>query len=269
MSRRSAGFTLIEMLVVIGIVAILAAILFPVLSRARESGRRANCLSNLQQISTAMKAYSTDYGGYIVNWCVSHPAVAPTAGWPAPPAVAVRNDPSPGVCTWDISIQRYLKNTDVLRCPSMDNPRTAVGRRGRAYAIARYTQRIITGGEWGPSLGRFEGDIPKPSDTVLLFEKGNNLPGSWGDAAGENVHESHNGPLDVEFDPSPQNTMTNRAGETVNVRPFHLNGKNILFVDGHAKFYQFGQGPFAHKGVVPGTSDEVSGMVWMEGHLPR
>jgi len=58
---RSAGFTLIELLVVIAIIAILAAILFPVFARARESARRANCLSNLKQLGTSFQMYAQDY----------------------------------------------------------------------------------------------------------------------------------------------------------------------------------------------------------------
>jgi prepilin-type N-terminal cleavage/methylation domain-containing protein/prepilin-type processing-associated H-X9-DG protein len=55
------GFTLIELLVVIAILAILAAILFPVFSRARESGRRATCQSNLKQLATGWLMYTQDY----------------------------------------------------------------------------------------------------------------------------------------------------------------------------------------------------------------
>jgi len=52
------GFTLIELLVVIAIIAILAAILFPVFNRARESARRAKCLSNLRQFASAFMMYA-------------------------------------------------------------------------------------------------------------------------------------------------------------------------------------------------------------------
>ena len=48
--RKNRAFTLIEILVVIAIIAILAAILFPVFARARENARRASCQSNMKQI---------------------------------------------------------------------------------------------------------------------------------------------------------------------------------------------------------------------------
>ena len=56
-----SGFTLIELLVVIAIISILAALLFPVFSRAKESGRQTTCKSNLHQISMAFKMYMKDH----------------------------------------------------------------------------------------------------------------------------------------------------------------------------------------------------------------
>ena len=53
MKRR--GFTLLELLFVISIIAILAAILFPVFAGARESARRTTCASNLSQIGSALE----------------------------------------------------------------------------------------------------------------------------------------------------------------------------------------------------------------------
>ncbi len=58
------GFTLIEMLVVIAIIAILVGILFSVFGPVREQARQTQCISNLSQLGIALKAYRTDHGRY-------------------------------------------------------------------------------------------------------------------------------------------------------------------------------------------------------------
>src|SRR5437763_3428265 len=77
------GFTLVELLVVIGIIALLISILLPTLNKARESAKRAACLSNLRQVQQAIAIYANQYkdhvplgyqdSGYQMNYdvCVS------------------------------------------------------------------------------------------------------------------------------------------------------------------------------------------------------
>ncbi|HEX2998901.1 MAG TPA: prepilin-type N-terminal cleavage/methylation domain-containing protein [Armatimonadota bacterium] len=79
MRRQNRGFTLVEILVVIAVIALLAAILLPVLHRTRENARGTHCEENLKQLGLAFQLYATDYdevwpapGGYVGNFNYWH-----------------------------------------------------------------------------------------------------------------------------------------------------------------------------------------------------
>ena len=63
MTRKK--FTIIELLVVIGIIGLLAALLFPVLKKVRMSAKKSSCLNNLHQIGIAVNAYVNEYDGHL------------------------------------------------------------------------------------------------------------------------------------------------------------------------------------------------------------
>jgi prepilin-type N-terminal cleavage/methylation domain-containing protein/prepilin-type processing-associated H-X9-DG protein len=69
---KPAGFTLVELLVVIGIIAVLIGILLPALNKARESASRAACLSNLRQVGQMIHIYANENKGQISLGCRSN-----------------------------------------------------------------------------------------------------------------------------------------------------------------------------------------------------
>jgi prepilin-type N-terminal cleavage/methylation domain-containing protein/prepilin-type processing-associated H-X9-DG protein len=95
---RTHGFTLIELLVVVAIVAILAAILFPVFARAREKARQTKCLTNLRQIVTAELMYADDYDEVL--------------------PLAISISPTWQIWTYNDLLGPYTKNGDIFKCPS-------------------------------------------------------------------------------------------------------------------------------------------------------
>jgi len=104
------AFTLIELLTVISIIAVLAAILFPVFGQAREMARGTACLSNIKNISTAVTMYAQDYDETVVPWRNS-PVTIPGGTTPIDVQVA---------SLWTNTVQPYLKNKQVLFCPSFN-----------------------------------------------------------------------------------------------------------------------------------------------------
>ncbi len=81
--RRHGAFTLIELLVVISLVAVLLAILVPVVGTARSSARRTACMSNLRQVGMAIHAYAGDYDNSIPIGPVAPPFLSPMDFYPS------------------------------------------------------------------------------------------------------------------------------------------------------------------------------------------
>jgi prepilin-type N-terminal cleavage/methylation domain-containing protein/prepilin-type processing-associated H-X9-DG protein len=101
---RGSAFSLIELLVVMAVIGILAAILLPVLSRAKESGRSTACVSNLHQIGLALQMYVDENKNTLP---IMRDAPMDTN------AVSTNTMPTP-----NIVLKTELGNTNVLRCPS-------------------------------------------------------------------------------------------------------------------------------------------------------
>ena len=214
---RRRAFTLIELLVVIAIISILASMVFPSFSRAREMARRSSCASNMKQLGLGMLQYIQDNderypkAGNYQDWGKRGHWVAGTDGQPLADSLS-GGDFAP-VATQQVNIQDgaiypYLKNEQIFVCPS--------SRDGRATKLS-YSMNCVLGG--APEFA-----VTNSAEVVLLVDEAYPNDGFfWADGA---------------------NTSTDQLIQ------IHNSGGNLLFVDGHVKFYPFSRFPAGDNGVV-------------------
>ena len=142
--RHSAGFTLVEILIVLVVILILAALLFPTFNRVREGARRSSCTSNLKQLGLAFLQYSQDHNNRL-----------PVGKTPPP------NEIGNG---WAGAIFPYVKAPQLFRCPSDSGVDGTIGTVSYAY-----NQAIPRGGGGVPTYTSTK-RLMNPSRTVLLCE---------------------------------------------------------------------------------------------------
>lgn len=165
------GFTLIEILIVVAIIALLATILFPVFGRARENAKRASCLNNMKQLGLGLMQYSQDYDERF-----------PTFMWNKDTGtLASAVAPLTNYFTWDSAIYPYVRNEQIFKCPSayIKNTRTAaINIWVTGYTDYFYGQQQVNGTnamtKWGVSgtttYSRTIAGIPRTANTALLVE---------------------------------------------------------------------------------------------------
>ena len=214
-SHQPKAFTLIELLIVIAIISLLAAILFPVFGRAREMARRSSCASNLKQIGLGITQYGQDYDETMVPSQV-FPAIGPFISWPR-------------------TMYPYVKSTAVFKCPSNASSAVLSGSADSSgndavanHYLAVGTSRPAYVTEWGgmPAMSYFQAapsgvqlaSIENPSQTLDVVE-------NRGPRTDPDVYRPYKYTANPDAIPANLETALTR----------HLGMSNYLFCDGHVK----------------------------------
>jgi prepilin-type N-terminal cleavage/methylation domain-containing protein len=162
--NRSSGFTLVELLVVIGIIALLISILMPALNRVRDQANRIKCMNNLRSVMHGITMYTSENKGYMpyCNW----------AGMPGGHVGWLYKDPAlpdPRHVETGI-VYLYLKEANIFKCPLHTEKRTS-------GVTEAYTSYLMNGavqdyGEYVPTQ-RIGNRVSKfKINDMILFESG-------------------------------------------------------------------------------------------------
>jgi prepilin-type N-terminal cleavage/methylation domain-containing protein len=146
---RTRAYTLIEMLIVVAIIVLLAAILLPAYETAIKHAERAVCLTNLKNITMAASLYAQDFDDRCVPARIDGPAG------------------TYGTC-WELLLQPYCRSTFMLLCASDPTPQPAAGSLSIKHSYGVNYDIALIGGYNGQS--ELMGRIEQPAGTILFFD---------------------------------------------------------------------------------------------------
>lgn len=204
---RRRGFTLIEVLVVVAIIALLVSILLPSLAEARRRARASVCLSNTRQLGVATQMYAGTYKGYLIDYGLAHGGSVDES------------------TTWFNTLRRDYHDKLVARCPDdgsvyWKEPYPATTQKRRvSYGVNDYVTGRIEGYE---HCRRIEA-IRRPATTIMFCEM---------TQAGEYAVSDHVHPINWVLNPLDE------AEKEIETK-LHVGKCNYAFVDGHSEPFTF------------------------------
>lgn len=225
---RRCAFTLVELLIVIGMIALLIGILLPALNTARRASQRANCLSNMRSMQVAHWMYITDNRGYVIQAGLSHGGHSTDEG-----------------SAWINTLASYYGKSLIHRCPSDNSPHWPGGTpldgttdefRRTSYGINNFLDEHTV--PWGGPYLKIN-QVRRPAATVHFVEMA-----EIGHFAGAD-HPHVEGWMPAANPAAPPvlaaaQLATNRHGRSSHDKTYEA-AANYGFLDGHAETLTFGE----------------------------
>jgi len=225
--RGHDGFTLIELLVVIAIIAILAAILFPVFARARESGRRTSCASNMKQLGLLLAQYTSDNDSRMP---LRHGDDKNDYARPTSPA------------NYWKALRRYSMSRGILKCPSVADT-SGTGAEATETTAADYNTYVANAVVFGRNIAA----IPNPAEIIAFQEsRYKHTYALFRPIDNDSAALEHTGS-------STYSNWHSSDGTREKFSNTHMDGGNLTFSDGHVKWRKGSTLRSGEFGLIPGT----------------
>jgi prepilin-type N-terminal cleavage/methylation domain-containing protein len=178
-ARGTIGFTLLELMVVVAIIAILAALLFPTLSASKRKAQRTVCLGNLHQINVAARMYAEDSGDVIVL-----PPPGPLVKWPGcgikqyiKSYAGLKGQASPSEKLFICPADHFYYNGHFFSEGLFEQAATDFS--SYAFDCGNADTNVTISPSIPGMSGKRLSSVRFPSKTVLIFEMAAAIPFSW------------------------------------------------------------------------------------------